>query len=69
MVNIIKEIMNKKINNNNYNSNEIKNNENINYFGIKKMLKLTIETIKMNKPWKKNNYKHIKPILMIIIIK
>lgn len=50
MVNIIKEIMNKKINNNNYNSKKINNNENINYFGIKKMLKLTIETIKMNKP-------------------
>lgn len=50
MVNIINEIMNKKINYNNYNSNEINNNENINDFGIKKMLKLTIETIKMNKP-------------------
>lgn len=46
--------MNKKINYNNYNSNEINNNESINYFGIKQMLKLTIErkkqTIKMNKP-------------------
>lgn len=40
MVNIIKEIMNKKINYNNYNSNEINNNENINYFGIKKNVKI-----------------------------